>query len=872
MTKSVYYTCLLQLIMSCMLPIGLLAQTTPPAQPLELNYTAPHSYLIEDIQVTGTQTLDKEAIIALAGLKAGDTVLLPGPAIPEAIQRLWKQQLVKEVTIYASQAKENRVSITISITESPRLSDYSFEGIKRKEQEKLIEKLALVKGKVVTDELIKNTKKSIEDYCIEAGYLYTTVTITSLPDPTKPDHIQLKIKIDKGEKLSINAVHFEGNQHLSSDVLKSQLQHIREKPRFTLVKDMLKQLLTLQPISQGGILWRPLDFEAISNYFQQHVILFPTTFNPTKFEKDKKRIIAYYQSQGFRDVAIVEEAVYKQDDGRLNVWMKIEEGKQYRVGTIRWVGNYLYDDNTLNQILAIKKGDIYNPSLLQQKLYNNPEGQDIASLYIDDGHLFFHAEPVEVGLEGDTVALEIHIQEGPEAHINKILIEGNSLTHDYVIRRELRTLPGDKFSRAKLQRSYRELALLNIFSPAIDILPIPNWADNTVDIRYKVKERPLFEARLSASLGGGGQAFIGALTLSTNNFSLANLLQCRPPVGGGQTLGLKAETNGKQYSNFALQFTEPWLGGRKPRQLHLSLNKSFEENRGSTGGNVSLATKLTWPDDYTVLRSSIAYYRHHYTDYDLLDTGEKFAKGMLNDLTAGISLKRDSTDSPIYPKEGSKLALSANLTPPWRWFFNEADNSLAGPEKYRWKEYHQWMLDSAYFLQLLKDLVLNIRGQWGVLGNFSSQQHIGPFERFYLGGNGLGMNEPTALTLRGKENISLRGYKDNYIPLEKDKHTGYKGGVIYDKFVLELRYPIIANYFTSIYALAFAEGGNTWSQYQDYNLFDLKKSAGVGLRAYLPFIIGTTLGIDWGYGFDKASNDQSRDAWELHLSMGMDTR
>ena len=511
MTKGVYHTVLLQLIMSYMLPVGVLAQTTPPAQPLELNYTAPHSYLIEDVQVTGTHTLDKEAIIALAGLKAGDTVPLPGPAIKEAIQRLWKQQLIKDVTIYASQVKENCVLLTISITESPRLSDYSFEGIKRKEQEKLIEKLALVKGKVVTDELIKNTKKIIEDYWIEAGYLYTTVTITSLPDPTKPDHIQLKIKIDKGEKLSINAVHFEGNQHISSDVLRSQLQHIREKPRFTLVKDMLKQLLTLQPISQGGILWRPLDFEAISNYFQQHVILFSSTFNSTKFEKDKKRIINYYQSQGFRDVAIVEEAVYKQDDGRLNVWMKIEEGKQYRVGTIRWVGNYLYDDNTLNQILDIKKGDIYNPSLLRQRLYNNLEGQDIASLYIDDGHLFFQAEPVEVGLEGDTVALEIRIQEGPQAHINKVLIEGNRLTHDYVIRRELRTLPGDKFSRAKLQRSYRELALLNIFYPAIDILPIPNWADNTVDIRYKVKERPKFEARLSSSLGGGDKLSLAHL-------------------------------------------------------------------------------------------------------------------------------------------------------------------------------------------------------------------------------------------------------------------------------------------------------------------------------------------------------------------------
>ena len=866
MTKSCYHNVLLQLIMSYMASVGALAQTTPPAQPLALHYTAPDSYLIEDIQVTGIQTLDQEAIVAITGLKAGDTVPIPGPAIKDAIQRLWKQQLIKDVAIYASQGKEHRVVLTIHITESPRLSAYSLEGIKRKEQEKLLEKLALVKGKVVTDELIKNTQQLIEDYWIEEGYLHTKVTITSLPDPTQTDHTQLNIKIDKGEQLSINAVHFQGNQHISSNVLRAQMQHIQEKPRFTLVKDMLKQVLTLQPIRQEGILWRPLNFEEISHYFQEHVILCSSKLNPTKLEEDKKRIISYYQRKGFRDVAIVDEAVYKQDDDLLNVWIKIEEGKQYRVGDIRWVGNYLYDDDTLHQILDIKKGDLYNPSLLQQRLYNNPAGKDIASLYIDDGHLFFQAEPVEVGLEGNTVALEIRLQEGPQARINKVLIEGNSLTHDYVIQRELRTLPGDKFSRAKLQRSYRELALLNIFDPAIDILPIPNFADNTVDIRYKVKERPKFEVKFSLSLGGGNQDFIGALTLATNNFSLGNLFRWRLPVGGGQTLGLRAETNGKEYKNFSFQFTEPWLGGKRPRQFHLSLSKSFEGNRGSAGGRVSLSTKLSWPDDYTIWRSSIAYYRHNYEDYDLLGTGEKFAKGMLHDLSTSISLERNSTDNPIYPKEGSKLELSAHLTPPWSWCSHEDDSRLSKPAKYRWKEYHQWMLDGSYFLRLLDDLVLNFRGHFGVLGKFPAQKSIGPFERFYLGGNGL-----TARALRGKENISLRGYKDDYITPE-DKETGYKGGVIYDKFVLELRYPIIFHYFTSIYALAFAEAGNTWAQYEDCHFFKVKKSAGVGLRVYVPFLIGTTLGFDWGYGFDKKPTDKAADKLAFHFSIGMGLR
>ncbi|MEM9417095.1 MAG: POTRA domain-containing protein, partial [Bacteroidota bacterium] len=685
MKKSFYYTFLIQLIMGYMLPTGALAQPTPQGQPLELDYEAPNSYLIEDIQVTGTQALDKEAIVALVGLKIGDTVSLPGPAIKEAIQGLWKQQLIKDVAIYASQVKEHGIILTIQITESPRLSDYSLEGIKRKEREKLIEKLPLVKGKVVTEGLIKKTKKIIQDYWIEKGYLYTAVTITSLPDPTQAGHVQLTIKIDKGENLSIYAVHFAGNQHISSDVLRGQLQHLRAKPRFTLIKDMLKQMLTLKPIRQGGILWRPLNFEEINNYWQKHVILSSSKFNPAKFKEDKKHIIDYYQSQGFRDAAIVDEAVYQQDDGLLNVWIKLEEGTQYRVGAIRWVGNHLYNDDTLSQILGIQEGDIYNPSLLQQKLYGgNPKHKDIAALYMDNGHLFFQAEPVEVGLEEDKVALDIRIQEGPQASINKVSIAGNTWTHDEVIRRELRTLPGDKFNRAKLQRSYRELVMLNIFDPSIHPDILPNIADNTVDIRYNVKENP--NIRINATGGGAADdlKLKGRLILFTNNFSLGNLFRRRLPLGAAQTFGLTAETDFREY-NFGLQFVEPWLGGVKPRQFYLNLDKSFEGNRVSTGGRLGLSTRLTWPVDYTVLRGNIAYYRHYYKDYDLLDVGKKSAIGTLNDLSTVFSLDRNSTDNLIYPKEGSKLELHLKLTPPWSSF----SNSLSWPEGHCFKEYHQ---------------------------------------------------------------------------------------------------------------------------------------------------------------------------------------
>jgi outer membrane protein insertion porin family len=862
MRKSSYRLVVVQLVASCLLAVGVVAQAAPAPLPLELNYASPASYLIQDVQVTGHKSIDKEAILTILGFSAGDTVQLPGPVITDAIQRIWAQGLVKDAAIYASRVADHQVVITVSITECARLSAYFFEGIKKREQEKLVEKIALVKGKVVTDELVKNTQEAIKDHYVGEGYLNPIITITAVPDPVGPDLIELRIKVAKGEKVIVNTIHFEGNQNISSSVLRSQTQHLREKPRFTLVKDILKSVCTLRPFRKEGVLWRPFNLQESWHYLQEHVIPFSSNFNQTKFEDDKKRIVSYYQSQGFRDAAIVESAVDKQQDALLNLWMKVEEGRQYRVGDIRWTGNHIHGDRTLQRILNINKGDIYNPLLLQSRLYSNPEGRDIASLYLDDGYFFFQVDPVEMGIEGGNMDLEMRLQEGPQARINKVLIEGNKNTHDYVIRRELRTLPGDKFSRTKLQRSYRELAMLNIFDPAIDIVPIPNFVTKTVDIRYKVKDRPKVEIKFS---GGWGGEFMGVVTLATNNFSLGNLWKSRFPIGGGQAVGLSAETNGKGYNNFAIQFTEPWLGGKKPRQFHLSFNKSSEGNRGSIGGKTGLWTRLTWPDDYVTLKSSLAFYRHDYKEYDLLGNDEK-RTGVLNDISFNLSLERDSTGpSPIYPKEGSRLELRTNFTPPWSWLFGQGRSGPAGSEQYDWKEYHQWMLDGSYFLRLLDDLVLNVRGHFGVLGKFPTQGGVGPFGRFTLGGGA----KVGHRTLRGDKHVSLRGYEDDYLT-PRNRVTGYKGGVIYDKFVLELRYPIISSHLASAYALVFAEGGNAWTQYKYFSLFALKRSAGVGVRIYLPYIIGATVGLDWGYGFDKRLADKKNNELEFHFSIGMD--
>mmetsp|Transcript_3879 Transcript_3879/g.8744 ORF Transcript_3879/g.8744 Transcript_3879/m.8744 type:complete len:866 (+) Transcript_3879:2850-5447(+) len=865
MRKNIFYITLVQFVASYVLHVSALAQNSSALHLPKYTDKTPQHYLIEDIHIIGTASLDKEAVIAFLGLKSGDKIQLPGPVIADAIQRLWQQRLVKEVAIYASPAPkgtERHIVLTVHITEMPRLSTYAFEGIKNRVQKKLVDKINLKRGKIVTDELLQSTQQILQDYWLEKGYLNAKVAITSFPDPTCPGYVQLKINIDKRKRLRVYTVNFLGNKSIASSVLRSQMKQIREKPRFTLVKDLLYHVCALQPIRKGGVLWYPINLKKSWDYLQEHVILFPSEFSQTKLEKDKKNILHYYQSQGFRDAAIVTGTVSKRKDAALlNVEIQVEEGPRYRVGDIKWVGNHLHDERMLNRRLNIKKGDVYNPKLLQKQLYNNPNGLDVASLYMDDGYLFFQADPVEMKVSENIVDLKIGIQEGPQTYINEVLIEGNTLTYDHVIRRELRTLPGDKFNRAKLQRSYRELAQLNIFDPAIDITPIPNFRDRNVDLKYRVKEKPQCEFKFSGSWGNSG--FMGGITLATNNFSLGNFWKSRLPMGGAQTLGIKAEIDERGYKNVALEFTEPWLGGQKPRLFHLSLNMASEKNRTSIGGTTGLGTRLSWPDDYTFLTSKLSYHKHRYVDYDLLDH-QKEDTGILNDLAVRISLIRDSTGpDPIYPREGIRVALHTHLTPPWSLFSVGQRSRSDGMEPYRWKEYHQWMLDGSYFLQLLEDLVLNIRSNFGVLGKFFSQEKIGPFERFYLGGTSF-----MEYSIRGKECIPLRGYEEDYFT-PKDNVSGYKGGIIYDKFVLELRYPIISTYIATAYVLAFAEGGNTWKSYKNFNLLDVKRSVGVGVRVHLPFLIGGLVGFDWGYGFDKTPTDKENNRLSFHFAIGV---
>lgn len=839
---------------------NIMAQTPTTSSLPELDYHHPANYIIEDIEFVGVKSLEPEALLAISNLSIGDTVQIPGASITHAIEKLWQQKIIKDVSIYASRVVGNRITLTFHIVESPRLSTYTFTGVKNREEKKLTEKLSLVRGRVVTPKLIKSVKGTLKKHFLNEGYRDIQVNIKSLPDPNDADYSQLEIHIQKGEKLIVNKILITGNYNISSDVLKAHLQHFQEKPRFTLVKDLLYKICTLQPIRKGGILWQQPNLEQAIVYIKKHCIPYSTKFIQQKYIDDKKRLIHYYHNQGYRDATIIKDEVYKVREGLLNIALDIQEGEKYYVRNIKWVGNYIYDAATLNKALGIRSGSVYSPTLLQERLVFNPTGKDISSLYMDDGYLFFHVEPVEVAIEGNKVDLELRVHEGTQATINNINIRGNIYTHEHVIRRELKTLPGDKFSKSKILRSQRELAMLNVFDPnKIGIIPFPNPANNTVDLLYSVKEAPRFDAKIGAGLSSGSDISFN-VDIGTNNFSLSNLLHGKRPLGDVQSLHIKAQFHGKKQQDFTLQFIEPWLTGQRPTGLSLAITKSFQQQKkhGSLGSfaiRSSLGKRIAWPDDYCTVKIGAGYRYYDYNNYDVLDDKNQLT-GTTQELVGEITLERNSIDQPTYPTEGSSISLQLKLTPPYSLFTQQHLNKVDIREKLKWKEYHQTMLDIGYFYNLFGDWVLNLFANGGVLGSYSRNIVVGPFERFSMGGTGL-----ADFSLLGKELISLRGYPEGDIT-PKDRDTSYQGGVLFNKVGMELRHPIIKSSMCFIYALAFAEAGNTWARYGDWKILDLKKSAGIGIRFYLP--IGL-LGLDWGYGFDKRGTQEKV---EFHFSMG----
>jgi outer membrane protein insertion porin family len=795
-----------------------------------IDYAAPKEYEIGGITVSGVQYLDNNVLIMLSGLTVGDKIMIPGKKITEAIEALWKQGLFEDIKISATKIQGDIIFLDIYLQERPKLSKFSFSGVKKSEADKLREEIKLTRGDVVTENVIVNVKNKTKNYFIDKGYLFTTVNVTQKKDTATANSMDLMIDVNKGSKVKINKINIYGNTGLASKKIKRAMKKTKERHFYRLF--------------------------ATSRYGEDD------------FEADKVTAIEKFNELGFRDAAISKDTIYKFDDKSINIDMYFKEGPKYYFRNVTWIGNTKYTSAELNSILKVNKGDVYDQKALDANLYMNVDSKDISSLYLDDGYLFFSVTPVEVKVENDSIDLEIRIYEGKQAVISKVTISGNTKTNDNVILREIRTKPGMLFSRQDIIRTQRELIQLKYFNQEkLSVNPKPNAADGTVDIEYVVEEASSDQVELSGGWGAG--RLVGTLGLSFNNFSARNFFKkgaWRPlPAGDGQKLSIRAQSNGIYYQSYNASFTEPWLGGKKPNAFSVSVYHSVQSNgvaksdatRQSIvidGISVDLGKRCKWPDDYFTFYQGVSFQRYS------LDNFSSFTmqNGKSNNVNYNVIFGRSSSDAVIYPRLGSELSLSIQATPPYSLFSKKDYSTLTDQDKYKWLEYHKWKFSASWFTKLAGNLVLNTRTKFGFLGYYNPDLGPPPFERFYLGGDGL-----SGFALDGREIIGMRGYANNSItPMNS---TGYIGGTVFNKYTMELRYPVSLNPMATVYVLGFLEAGNAWSQFKDFNPFDVKRSAGLGVRIYLPMF--GLLGLDWGYGFDAIPGVPSANKGQFHFSI-----
>lgn len=797
-----------------------------------VDYGNPKKYEIGGVVIVGTQYLDEAVLINISGLTVGDTIDVPGDKISRAIENLWKQGLFSDIKIIISRLQGTNVFFEIRLQEKPRLSTFSFKGVSKSEADKIREKINLG-DKVVTDNLLETSKNTIKNFYVEKGYLNTEVNIISSKDTLFANREKLLIVVDKKSRVKVKSIEFEGNKFFSDKKLKRAMKDTKEKK------------------------W--------------YKIFTSSKFLDDKYQDDKTKIIAKYAEKGYRDAKIVSDSVYQVSPKRVAIKITVDEGNQYFFRNITWLGNTKHTSQELNNILGIKKGDIYDQSVLDQRLFMSQNGRDVSSLYMDDGYLFFSVTPVEINVESDSIDLEMRIYEGKQARINKVTVTGNIKTNDRVIMREIRTKPGALFSRADIIRTQRELAQLGYFDQEkLGVNPIPNPADGTVDIEYSVEEKPSDQLELSG--GYGANQLVGTLGISFNNFSARNFFKKESwsplPSGDGQKLSLRAQTNGKYYQSYSASFTEPWLGGKKQNSFSVSVFHSIQTNGTSgsdlnhqeikiSGVSVGLGKRLKKPDDYFTI-----YHEVSYQYYTLKNYGGTFlfSNGVSNNLSFQETISRNSIDAPIYPRTGSQLSLTLQLTPPYSLLNNLNYKTATDAEKYKFIEYHKWKFTSSWFTKLVGNLVLNTKIQYGFLGLYNRDLGASPFERFYLGGDGL-----SGFALDGREIIALRGYENNSVT-PQNANGAQIGGTIFDKYTFELRFPVSLNPSATIYFLTFAEAGNSWLKFKEFNPFSVKRSVGAGIRIFLP-VFGL-LGLDYGYGFDQIPNYPDANHGHFHFSIG----
>lgn len=789
------------------------------------------AFEIANIEVVGAIHSDQLSVISRSGLKVGKQIDTKGYDIPKAIQNLMKTKLYKEVEIYQVKTTGDLIFLKIQVEEVPVLNKVSIKNIKKREREDLLKVLhkQLLKGTRITETQQNISKNTIQKYFEEKGYLNAEVHWREMPCPHIENCTNVIFEIHKGQKVKIDNITFAGNKVVS------------EKKLRKLMATKRKIKLFRNPLSLSG----------------------KKFFDHEKFETDKKQILAYYRTLGYLDVKVLEEKITPQKNGDLNVHLTIEEGEIYRFGNITWRGNSKYKTEILNEVLGIQKGDVFNEQLLQERIHFNPKGLDISRLYMDNGHLFFKAVPTEKSLHGNEIDIEIQIYEGEQATIGNVKIVGNDITNDAVIRRELRTLPGDKFNREDIIRSQRSLINMGYFNPeTVNVVPKPNPQTGTVDIEYQVEETSNDKFEVSGSWGGSDVGLVGTAGVQLNNFSFRKMFQkdgWSPfPRGDGQSLGLRMQYGGKQYQSYNFSFTEPWLNG-KPNSLSFGLfynrynddgttESVFDEHLNILGANINLGKRIKVGEEYIISRTGLNFQLYNLDNWSSglfqTDDGEVVSNGKFYNFSISQEFTRTTLNHPIFPTSGSRISLNMQFTPPYS-LFSEKDPDGSITDRFSLVEYHKWRLDFEQYIPLGKKLTLKLAGRMGFMGNYNRTVGTSPFERFQLGGDAFSNSQ---LGFTGTDRITMRGYG------VEDFETNIQNGQIvatplFNKFTAELRYPLSLNPSATFYGLAFFEAGNAWSGFSDYNPFDLKRAAGVGFRAHLPMF--GTLGVDYGVGFDN---------------------
>lgn len=870
-----------------------------PALMAIYNAKYPRKYTIADIQVKGNKAFDAAIVISVSGLSVGDEVTIPGgDNFAKAINKLWAQNMFTNINIYITKLEEENIWIEIDAVERPMLSDFKFRGVRKTESDELKDKVGLFKTRVVTDNMKLSAKENIIKYFTEKGFKGADVTIEETADPASPDKVILTFGVNKGNKVRISDVYFFGNNAATASQLKRKLKGTKETTRLTLYPDSsvspygdVTPVTAKEFIAQKNYLRPTKILEFLDPWFR-FKLFSSAKFNDKKYLEDKEKVLEYYNSLGYRDAAIEADTQYYDAKGRLNISMKVSEGSKYYFGKMTWKGNTKYPDSILNMILGINKGETYNLEVLNKKLGKqlSPEGGDVSSLYMDDGYLFFSVNPVETSVYNDTIDHEIRIQEGPQASIKNVNISGNDKTKEYVIRRELRTIPGEKFSRADLIRSQREIINLGYFDQEkLGMNPVPNQDDGTVDINYSVEEKSSDQLELSAGWGGG-IGLTGTLGVTFNNFSIRNIWKKSSwdplPTGDGQKLSLRFQSNGRFFRSLNFSFTEPWLGGKKRNSFTFNVfntkftnaynpftglfDRAYSDSSylSTSGITIALGKQLKWPDDFFSLVTSLSYIQYKAKNYAIFPS---FSTGVSNNINLKLALQRTSIDQPIFPRSGSNLLLSGAFTPPWSYI-----RGINNKDIFKLVEYHKWRFNAEWFVPIGKpagedksrQFVLRMAAKYGFIGRYNKNVPISPFERFQVGDAGLTNN----YGVLGYDIIAHRGYpvyESSDPTVNPDRQNASNFFTIFNKYSLEMRYPFVTNPSSTIYGLAFYEAANGWYEFKEWNPFRLRRAMGVGVRFFLPMF--GLLGFDYGIGLDRITpTGRLRDASRFTFMLGFE--